>query len=82
MSQVVCIVDGGWLYFWGDPVNEPFPALNEVCTITGHKEFLGTKYYHLAGFKGVWESTYFKPLKKTDISCFTRMLKTRKLEDV
>jgi hypothetical protein len=83
VTEVVCIKKGPWFDIFGFPHTGAAPAYNQVCTVSGHHEFLGFKFYHLVGFEASWDAAFFKPLKKTDISCFTGMLKTKsnELED-
>ena len=82
MSQVVCIRDD-WHTFegTGDPPDYPGPICGQIYTIIGHRNYGDDKYYRLYETpRGWWDSANFKPVKKTDINCFTGMLKTKTKE--
>ena len=85
MNQVVCI-DDDWFNCGGKGTRQSgqTPILGQVYTIVGHKRGVsdGEKYYSLYEVPGDmwWYSGQFKPVKKTDISTFTGMLKTKTKE--
>jgi hypothetical protein len=86
MDQVVCIRDD-WVksheYEW-----PTCPIKDIVYTIAAVHDCSFGEAYELAeigpvnGKRFCWRADHFRPItKKTDIGIFTRMLKTKKLED-
>ena len=81
MDQVVCIDDRWKSWFFERP--HPHPVKDSIYTIVGTDRTPEGVYYFLAEVSGggCWHEEGFRPVRKTNISCFTGALKTKKLED-
>lgn len=74
-QQVVCINDA-WRHLTGGSVPNPAPYLGQVVTISDAHQILGRCWLVIEGFgeRYGWAADYFRPVRKTDISCFTKLL--------
>jgi hypothetical protein len=85
MDQVVCINDD-WPFSQAYNVWKPpsVPVKGVIYTPIRVRKEYGAEYYVLAEFiePWGWRTDHIRPvIKKTDISCFTGALTTKKLED-
>jgi hypothetical protein len=78
MDQVVCIRDD-WIAE-GRALPAACPVKGRIYTIVKTERGRRWMYYFLAELSGTdcWNEEAFRPVKKTDIGIFTKMLKSTK----
>ena len=88
-QEVVCIPEtrsGKWYNVKSKRRADPsiMPEEGKVYTVTGLAQYNGGLFLCLKGFSGAYTAFRFRPIvkRKTDISIFTRMLKSNELEKV